>query len=39
VVINKRGKINDTVAAIEKLVAKKAENLANTPITAPAVAY
>jgi len=37
VVINKRGKINDTVASIEKLVAKKAQSLASTPITAPAV--
>jgi guanylate kinase len=37
VVINKRGKINDTVAAIEKLVAKKAQSLAGTTtITAPA---
>ncbi|MCU0653349.1 MAG: hypothetical protein MUD10_03765 [Candidatus Pacebacteria bacterium] len=39
VVINKREKLNDTVAAIEKLVAKKAETLAHTQITAPAVAY
>ena len=39
VVVNKRGKLNDTVAAIEKLVASKAESLANnTHITAPAVA-
>lgn len=39
VVINKRGKLNDTVAAIEKLVAKKADSLASTQIAAPAVAY
>jgi len=38
IVINKRGKINDTVAAIEKLVARKAEALANNQITAPAIA-
>lgn len=37
VVINKRGKVNDTVAAIEKLVAKKAQSLASTTtITATA---
>jgi len=39
VVINKRGKINETVAAIEKLVAQKAESLANNQVAAPAVAY
>ncbi len=38
VVINKRGKINDTVAAIEKLVAKKAESLANARVVLPAIA-
>jgi len=38
VVINKRGKINDTVAGIEKLVAKKADSLAGAQIIAPAVA-
>ncbi len=36
VVINKRGKINDTVAAIEKLVAKKAQSLAGTTLAAAA---
>lgn len=38
VVINKRGKINDTVASIEKLVAKKAESLAQARIMSPAIA-
>jgi len=37
IVINKRGKLNDTVAAIEKLAAKKAESLANTQIAPAAV--
>jgi guanylate kinase len=36
VVINKRGKINDTVAAIEKLVAKKAQSLTGTTVAATA---
>lgn len=38
VVINKRGKINETVAAIEKLAAKKAESLVGAQVTAPAIA-
>jgi len=38
VVINKRGKINDTVATIEKLVAKKAESLTGAHLVSPAVA-
>jgi len=37
VVINKRGKINDTVALIEKIVAKKAESMASTQLVPPAV--
>lgn len=38
IVINKRGKINDTVAAIEKLVAKKSQSLSNATTTAtPAI--
>lgn len=38
VVVNKRGKISDTVANIEKLVAKKAEILTGTRLIAPAIA-
>lgn len=38
VVINRRGKINETVATIEKLVARKAQSLAAAPITHAAVA-
>lgn len=38
VVINKRGKLNETVAAIEKLVSTKAVSLAKPQIAAPAVA-
>jgi hypothetical protein len=36
VVINKRGKINETVSMIEKLVAQKAESLADVRLIAPA---
>lgn len=36
VVINKRGKINETVSMIEKLVAQKAESLVDARLIAPA---
>ena len=38
VVINKRGKINETVAMIEKLVAQKAESLVDARLISPAIA-
>jgi len=37
VVINKRGKINDTVAMIEKMVAKKSQSMASAQLTTPGV--
>ena len=38
IVINRRGKINETVASIEKLVAKKSQLMESAQIIAPAVA-
>lgn len=37
IVINKRGKINETVASIEKLVAQKAQSMASSQLTTPAI--